>query len=108
MGDSNDTHSIRVNDSGNDSSESTVELSQAILRSHVMLTAYAASVVILAIGIVMLILGLAGLSFFYPDKANAFLLTLGGPLIGILIVQYPKIGKITKILTNGKQADNKQ
>lgn len=58
----------------------------ALLNNRLFLITYAVAIIILAFGIVLLILMLAGLAFFYPEKANSALLLLGGPLVGLLIV----------------------
>jgi hypothetical protein len=68
-------------------------LGQALLTNKIMLWAYAISLVIMAVGSVILLLGLAALMFFYPEKANAFLLLLGSPAVIILIHNLPHLRK---------------
>lgn len=71
-------------------------LSEALLTNKVMLYAYATSVVILAAGFVVLIITLAVLCFFYPEKTNAFLLIMGSPVLAMLIANIRKIKSTAK------------
>jgi len=90
-GDSNDDNlctnscSCGNSSSGLPSPLDPLEFRKAILASRVMLIAYATAVVVLAMGVVILTIVLACLAFFYPEKANAFLLLLGGPALGLLL-----------------------
>jgi|SRR3990167_751274 len=76
-----------------------------IVRSRPLLYAYAASLIILSLGLVALILGLTLLCFFYPERANAFLLLLGSPAVAVLLTQAPKLRRLTK---RGPHAQNKR
>jgi hypothetical protein len=67
-----------------------VELHEVILTSKVMLYAYAASLVVLALGLVALVLGTAAACFFYPDKANGFVVVVGAPLLSLIIAHFNK------------------
>jgi hypothetical protein len=70
-----------------------------------MVTAYAASIVILSLGFVILTITLAVLCFQQPEKANAFILLLGGPLMGII---FAHAGELKRLMRNGtaKHSDN--
>lgn len=59
---------------------------EGILNSRVMVIAYAISVVILAVGLVVFTVMLGYLCFMYPDKANAFLILLGSPLAAVVVM----------------------
>jgi hypothetical protein len=67
-----------------------------------MVVSYAASIIILSLGFVVLIITLAVLCFQQPDKANAFLLLLGGPLVGVILAH---AGELKRIVRNGKERD---
>jgi len=103
-----------VNTNSDDSLRSThviaydyVRFNEALLTNKVMLFAYASSIIIVAIGVVALVLMLAALCFFYPEKANnAGLIFLGGPLMGILIANISKIKSVAKKVANA--GDNTQ
>lgn len=97
-----------INQPSNDSLRSThvvaydyARLNEALLTNKVMLFAYATSIIIVAIGAVGLVIMLAALCFFYPEKANnAGLIFLGGPLMGLLIANISKIKSVAKKVAN--------
>jgi hypothetical protein len=69
-------------------------------KHRVLLAAYAASIVVLAWGVVALFLMLAVLCFFFPEKVPAAataIVVLAGPLIGLIIAHI----KTTLSLMNG-------
>jgi hypothetical protein len=74
----------------------TFRLRQAILANKFMLQAYAAAVVILAVGLVLLTITLAVLCFFYPNNANAFLILLGGPAAAVIVHNGLQLKRIVK------------
>ena len=81
-----------------------VRLSETLLTNQVMLYAYAVSIVIVALGFVGLILTLAVLSFFYPEKVQPFMsvLIIVCPMLGILFANIGKIKSAAKkIAANG-------
>lgn len=83
-------------------------LNEALLTNKVMLFAYAASIIIVALGSVGLMVSIGILCFFYPEKADAFfkMLILVAPMLGILIANVSKIKSAAKkITTNVKQCD---
>lgn len=82
-------------------------LNQALLTNKVMLFAYAASIIIVALGTVSLVIALGVLSFFYPDKADAFfkMLVIICPMLALLIANVSKIKSATKKIANGIQSD---
>lgn len=102
-----------VNTTSNDSLRSThivaydyAGLNEALLTNKVMLFAYATSIIIIAIGCVSLVITIAVLCFFYPERANsAGLILLGGPLMGILIANISKIKSVAKKVTSGSQSN---
>ena len=67
-----------------------------ILNKQMMTTAYAIGVVILSIGIVILTLTLAVLCFLYPDKANAFMVLLGSPVVLLIVSNSFRLGRLIK------------
>lgn len=75
-----------------------VRLNEALLTNKVMLFAYATSIIIVALGCVGLTTAIVILSFYYPDKADAFvkMLLLIAPMLGILIANISKIKSATK------------
>lgn len=77
--------------------DSTSELAAKILTARIMLLAYAAAVVIFALGLVALVITIGVLCFFYPSKANAFLVLVGTPL-GMLLVHYAKQIPVLKLI----------
>ena len=70
------------------------ELRNTILTSNIMLKAYACVLLILAFFLGLLTIVLVILCFFYPEKANAFLLLLGGPLAALVIGHTIRLGKM--------------
>jgi hypothetical protein len=102
----------RVPESGCDSaisgdvcSSDYAGLSKELLTNRIMLWAYAISLVIVALGFVILLLGFAWLSFFYPDKANDFLkfILVGAPALIVLIHNIPNL---KKAISNGAKYPN--
>lgn len=71
---------------------------QGILSDPRVFWAYPISIIIMAVGVVLLCITLAVLSFFYPDKANAFLLLLGGPMVGLVLAHNSKAVDVVKKL----------
>jgi O-antigen/teichoic acid export membrane protein len=63
-----------------------------------MLYAYASSVVILTLGLVVLTITLAVLSFQNPEKANAFLMLLAGPMV---VVLFSHLVGLVRAIKNG-------
>lgn len=78
-------------------------LNEALLTNKVMLFAYAASIIIVAIGCVGLLITIGVLCFFYPDKGTAFFnaLVVIFPVIGLLIANFSKIKSASKTIANG-------
>jgi hypothetical protein len=69
-------------------------------KHKVFVAAYAASIVVLAWGIVALVLMLAALCFFFPEKVPAAataMVVLAGPLIALIVAHI----KTTIALMNG-------
>jgi hypothetical protein len=81
-----------------------VGLNEALLTNKVMLFAYATSIIIVALGIVGISGALIILSFYYPEKADAFvkMLVMVCPMLALLIVNVGKIKAATKRIVNGK------
>jgi hypothetical protein len=100
-------HISRCDDSCTDNWDNAPDsagLGKVILRSHIMIAAYAVSLVILSLGFVVLILGLTVMCFREPDKANAFLLLLSGPVVGVLLSQIGNIKKISNGSISGQRS----
>jgi hypothetical protein len=79
---------------------------ERVLTHQIMLGAYAAAVVILAAGTVLLMVAIALLCFFYPDKANAYVLFISGPVMALILLHS---GTAQRIFTaiNERKNDNK-
>lgn len=103
MVESNDHSNLDGHNDGHDIVPSDPsEIAGIVLTNKVMLAAYAASIVILAVGLVGIIGLIAWLSFWYPDKANAWLTLVVGPIVGLLILHMKGAESVAKkIIENG-------
>jgi hypothetical protein len=79
---------------------------QTILSSQVMVTAYAISIVILCLGMILMTGALMFLCFFFPEKANAFLVMVGSPLIALIVSQLFGIRRL--VIKNKEKANADQ
>jgi hypothetical protein len=64
--------------------------------------AYAMGIVILSAGIVILTITMAVLCFLFPDKANAFLVILGSPVVWLIVRNAFKMARIMKDAAEAK------
>jgi len=85
----------------------TSDFTGRVFTDKVMLWAYATSIIVMAFGIVGLVITLFILSFFYPEKADAFfkMLLVISPMVAVLIANIGKIKDAVKKIGNGKQSN---
>ena len=76
-------------------------LTNLFLSNTILLHAYAAAIIILALGLVILTLMLSWLLFWYPNQGTAAILVLGGP-IATMLLMHLKQYKIVSNRTNQK------
>jgi hypothetical protein len=57
---------------------------QIIAKHEFLVMGYAMAIIILSMGLVFLVILLAVLTFFFPDKGQPFILLLGGPLAAVI------------------------
>jgi hypothetical protein len=80
-----------------------VKWPETLLTSPIMLWAYAICLILLTLTLMILLIGIGYLSFWYPDKFNAWILVIASPAAMMIAIHLPNL---IKKIRNGKYAND--
>lgn len=81
---------------GNVACSGYAEWPETLLTSPIMLWAYAICLILLTLTLMVLLVGLSYLSFWYPDKFNAWILVIASPAALMIAIHLPNLLKKMK------------